>query len=177
MGGKSLTSPSQTKSPNVWQSQSHLYNMKCQQLKDKGILISPTNIGIQPIITNNSWITQKPSASGKPLEQCTVNDICLVMGFDPVNKYLQDLPGKVTTHAAIYSNLAKWQVMAKLDFRDFYHQIKFKTDTYQDKLKLRYHVWNSSIFSCSHGIVRNGHIQRQVKGSPLWGSGSTQQNV
>ena len=69
-----------------------------------------------------------------------MNDVCPVMGFEPIKKYLQDPPGKVTTHAAIYSNLAKWWVMAKLDFSDFYHQIKFKTDTYCDKWKLGY-LW------------------------------------
>ena len=115
-----------------------LYNMKCQQLKDKDVLICPTDIGIQPVIINNSWITWKPSASRKPLEQCTVNDVHLVMGFNLVNKYLQDPPDKVTTHAAIYSNLAKWWVMGKLNFSDIYHQIKFKTNMYWDKCKLGY---------------------------------------
>ena len=117
--GKDWPVPAKLRAPAYGSHGAMLYNLKYQQLKDKGILISPTNIDIQPIITNNSWITWKPSASGKPLEQCTVNDIHLVMGFDTVNKYLQDPPGKVTTHAAIYSNLAKWQVMAKLDFSDF----------------------------------------------------------
>ena len=100
-----------------------LYKLKCQQLKDKGVLVSPADLDIHPIITNNSWITKKPSAAGKPLKQCTVNDVCLVMGFDPINKYLQDPPGKVTTHATIYTNLAKWKVMAELDFSDLYNQI------------------------------------------------------
>ena len=151
-----------------------LYNMKCQQLKDKGVLISPAGLDIQPIITNNSWIMRKPSSASKPLEECTVNDVHLVMGFDPIHKYLQDPPGKVTIHTAIYTNLAKCQVKTELDFRNIYNQIKFKADTHNDKKKLEARVpmcphslWNSSLYMSSYGSPWNGCVPRQTYW-PIW---------
>ena len=61
-----------------------------------------------------------------------------MVGFDPVNKFLQDPPGKVTKTEAIYANLSKWSIMGEIDFADCYHQIKFKLDTPGDKKKLAY---------------------------------------
>ena len=111
-----------------------LYNLKCQQLIYKGILINPYEHNIQPIIVNNSWLV-KNNISAKSLEDCTVKDIRLVVRFNPVNKYLQDPPGKVTTKEAIYTNLAKWKVMGEMDFTDFYHQLKFRMENPSKKKK------------------------------------------
>ena len=115
-----------------------IFNTKCQQLVDKGVLISPAEHNIQPFIISNSWITKKPSSANKPFKQCSLHNVRLIVGFDPINKFLWDPPGKVTTRDAIYTNLAKWKVMAELDFSDFYHQIKFKTESLENKRKLGY---------------------------------------
>ena len=61
-----------------------------------------------------------------------------MVGLDPLNKYLSDPPGKVTTTDTIYSSLAQWQYMGELDFSDFYYQIKFRQDSDNDKKKLGY---------------------------------------
>ena len=54
--GKAQPVPSKLRAPVYGSHGAMLYNMKCQQLKDKGILVNPTDIGIQPVIMN-SWIT------------------------------------------------------------------------------------------------------------------------
>jgi hypothetical protein len=53
-----------------------LYNVKCQQLIDKGVLIRPMEHGIQPIIINNSWLVKKNNATAvkKSFYQCTDQD-------------------------------------------------------------------------------------------------------
>ena len=96
--------------------------------------MDPLENGIQPTMTHNSWVVKKPSASATPWEKCGVQDVRLVVGLDPLNKYLMDPPGKVTKSDSIYSALASWQFMGELDFSDFYFQIKFRTDNERDKL-------------------------------------------
>ena len=36
-----------------------LFNQKCSQLKDRGVLIDPLEFGIQPLLVNNSWLIKK----------------------------------------------------------------------------------------------------------------------
>ena len=78
-------------------------------------------------MAHNSWVVKKPSAASKPWDKCTVNDVRLVVGLDPLNKFLADPPGKITKIDSIYSSLASWEFMGELDFSDFYFQIKFRT--------------------------------------------------
>ena len=115
-----------------------LYNLKCQQLIDKGGLINPYKYGIQPIIVNYSWLVKKNNITANSLENCTVKDVRLVVGFDPINKYLQDPPGKVTKSQDIYTSMANWNYIGELDFSDFYYQLPFRTESPRDKLKLAY---------------------------------------
>ena len=130
--------PQKLRSPNYGSHQDLLFNQKCQQLKQQGVLVDPIEHGIQPIMTHNSWVVKKPSAASKPWEKCTVNDVRLVVGLDPLNKFLMDPPGKITKTDSIYTSLASWEFMGELDFSDFYFQIKFRTDTDRDKQKLGY---------------------------------------
>ena len=67
-----------------------------------------------------------------------MNDVRLVVGLDPLNKFLMDPPGKITKTDTIYTSLASWEFMGELDFSDFYFQIKFRTDSERDKQKLGY---------------------------------------
>ena len=71
-------------------------------------------------------------------ENCAEKDVRLVVGFDKMNRFLKDPPGKVTKTDQIYSSLANRKVMGELDFSDFYFQLPFKTDTPADKKKLGY---------------------------------------
>ena len=61
-----------------------------------------------------------------------------MVGLDPLNKFLEDPPGKITKTESIYTSLANWEYMGELDFSDFYFQTKFRTDTESDKQKLGY---------------------------------------
>ena len=67
-----------------------------------------------------------------------MKDTRLVVGLDPLNKFLADPPGKVTKTEAIYAALANWEFMGELDFSDFYFQIKFRSNTDADRQKLGY---------------------------------------
>ena len=130
--------PQKLRSPHYGSHQDLLYNQKCQILKHQGVLIDPVEHGIQPILTHNSWVVKKPSAASIPWDKCTVKDTRLVVGLDPLNKFLLDPPGKVTKTDSIYSALANWSYMGELDFSDFYFQIKFRMSSDQDKQKLGY---------------------------------------
>ena len=98
--------PTKIRTPNYGTCQDLLFNQKCQLLKQLGVLIDPIEHGIQPQMTHNSWVVKKPSAVTKSCEQCTVNDVRLVVGLDPLNKFLADPPGKVTKTNYIYASLA-----------------------------------------------------------------------
>ena len=116
----------------------HLFNQKCLELKEKGVLADPQEIQVQPLVTNNSWLVKKKNATSKAWNECTTKDVRLVVGFDKINKYLQSPPGKITKIQDIYSNLASWKVMGELDFTDFYFQIPFNTETPRSKKKMAY---------------------------------------
>ena len=128
--------PQKLRYPNFGSHQYLLFNQKCQQLKLQGVLVDPVVQNIQPVLTHNSWVVKKPSSASKPWEKCTVKDVRLVVGLDPLNKFLADPPGKITKTDAIYSALASWEFMGELDFSDFYFQIKFRNSTEKDKFKL-----------------------------------------
>ena len=130
--------PQKLRFPDYGSHQNILFNQKCQQLKDQGVLIDPVAEGIQPILTHNSWVVKKPSSASLPWEKCSLKDVRLVVGLDPFNKYLADPPGKVTKTDTVYASLAQWQFMGELDFSDFYFQMKFRQQTEKDKQKLGY---------------------------------------
>ena len=130
--------PQKLRFPNFGSHQYLLFNQKCQQLKYQGVLVDPIDQNIQPTLTHNSWVVKKPSSANKPWDKCTTQDVRLVVGLDPLNKFLADPPGKITKTDSIYSALASWEFMGELDFSDFYFQIKFRNSTEKDKSKLGY---------------------------------------
>ena len=130
--------PDKIRSPNYGSHQDLLFNKKCLLLRQQGVLLDPVEADIQPIMTHNSWVVKKPSAAAIPWDKCAVKDVRLVVGLDPLNKFLMDPPGKITKTESIYSALANWEYMGELDFSDFYFQIKFRADTDSDKQKLGY---------------------------------------
>ena len=115
-----------------------LFNKKCTDLHEQGVLVDPANHGIQPALLNNAWITKKVPSAHKAWEDCTVSDVRLVVGFDFLNKYLQNPPGQVTKADRIYSSMAGWKYCSELDFKDCYFQIPFNIDSPAQRRKLAY---------------------------------------
>ena len=109
--------PGNIRSPSFGTHKDLLFNQKCQLLKQLGVLIDPIEHNIQPLMTHNTWVVKKPSATSKRWEKCTLKDTRLVVSLHPINKFLVDLPpGKVTETDFIYTALANWEFMGKLDF-------------------------------------------------------------
>ena len=113
------------RSPNYGSIQESLFNMKCQELERTGVIIDPLSNDIQPALTHNSWVVKKPSSSHKSWDNCTTKDVRLVVGLDPLNKFLKDPPGKVTKTEQVFSSIGSWQFLGEIDFSDCYFQIRF----------------------------------------------------
>ena len=124
--------------PNYGEHGQRLYDAKIKSMLQKGILIDPFELGIQPRIVNDSWVIRKQSAVHKKWQDCTENDVRLITGFDPVNKFLNQIPSKATDPMKIYTSLANWKHIAQLDFRDFYWQLCFGMETWKEKRQLEY---------------------------------------
>ena len=124
--------------PNYGSIGQHLYNKKIITMFQKGVLIDPFQLGIQPKIVNDSWVVKKQSSAHKSWEECDEKDVRVVTGFDPVNKYLSPVPSKATDPMSIYSNLANWQYLGELDFKDFHWQLPFGLETMKEKRQLEY---------------------------------------
>ena len=114
-----------------------LFNQKCLQMKQQNVLADPAAIDVQPLLLNNAWIVKKAAAGNKPWEECSVSDVRLVVGFDFLNKYLQNPPGEVTKPEKIFASVASWKYMAEIDAKDCYFQIPMQTDK-RHKKKLAY---------------------------------------
>ena len=80
--------PQKLRSPNYGSHQNLLFNQKCSQLQQQGVLIDPIEHNIQPVMTHNSWVVKKPSSASVPWDKCSVKDVRLVVGLDPLNKFL-----------------------------------------------------------------------------------------
>ena len=139
-----------------------LLHQKFLQMHQKGILIDPLAYGIQPAITNNSWLVKKPSAARTPWDQCTAKDVRVVVGFDKLNKFLKDPPGKVTKSEEIYSSLASWKVMGEMDFSYFYFQLPFRLDTAQDRSKISYLCIRTSMGTLAYSRAPMGLLGMDV---------------
>ena len=111
-----------------------LFNQKCLQMKQQNVLADPAQIDVQPLLLNNAWIVKKASAGNRPWEECSVNDVRLVVGFDFLNKYLQNPPGEVTKPEKIFASVASWKYMAEIDAKDCYFQIPLRANGRHKKL-------------------------------------------
>ena len=130
--------PQKLRLPNYGSIQDSLFNLKCQELEASGVIIDPLANEIQPALTHNAWVVKKPSSSHKSWDQCETKDVRLVVGLDPLNKFLKDPPGKVTKTEQVFSSIAGWQFLGEIDFSDCYFQIPFNQDSRLEKLKLGY---------------------------------------
>ena len=81
-------------SPAYGSCQELLFNEKCKLLKSQNVLIDPQEHCINQSLAHNSSVVRKPSSACKSWEECNVNDVRLVVGLDPLNKFLKDPPEK-----------------------------------------------------------------------------------
>ena len=116
----------------------YLLDQKALQMKERNILIDPLTYGIQPTIINNSFLVKKSNCTKLPWDKCTTDDVRLVTAFDYLNKYIRDVPGKVTKPETIFTSIANWKFMGEIDFSDFYWQLPFANEYPRDKNKLGY---------------------------------------
>ena len=112
--------PQKTYMPNYGQHGEKLYNIKCREMIEKGVLLDPFEHNIQPALVNNSWIVKKQHVKNKSWDQLSSKDVRLVTAFDHLNRYVKPIPVKVVKYDKVYTTLAKWNVMGELDFRDMY---------------------------------------------------------
>ena len=104
----------------------------------KGVLIDPYKLGIQPALILDSWVIKKAAFAHLPWEQCEEKHVRLVTGFDPLNKFLKQIPPKASNPMTIYTSLAKWKFLGELDFTDMYWQLHLRLQTNHDKRQLQY---------------------------------------
>ena len=62
------------------------------------------------------------------------DDVRMVVAFDSLNKFIRDVPGKITKTNQIYSSLAQWENIGEIDFRDCYHQVRMANFTEEDRI-------------------------------------------
>ena len=95
-------------------------------------------MGVQPALILDSWVVKKPAFANLPWDKCEEKHVRLVTGFDPLNKFLKQIPPKATNPMTLYTSIASWNYMGELDFSDMYWQLKMRLDTHQDKQQLQY---------------------------------------
>ena len=115
-----------------------LYNEKCLEMINKGVLFDPLKLGIQPSLVNNSWVIKKASSAKKSWEECQSKDVRLVTGFDYLNKFLKAVPSKVQKFEQIYTSISQWKYIGELDFSDMYWQMKFNLNKPTEREKVSY---------------------------------------
>ena len=57
--------PHKTRMPSYGEHGQKLFNMKALSMVQKGVLVDPYKLGIQPTIINNSWVVKKQNATHK----------------------------------------------------------------------------------------------------------------
>ena len=146
-----LPHPQKSRMPSYGSEGERLYNIKCKEMIEKGVLKDPFELGIQPALINNSWLVKKPSATGKKWDQLESKDVRVLTAFDHLNKYIRAIPPEVVKSGKVYTTIAKWKVMGELDFRDMYWQIPFRTETSKDRDKLSYlairTAWGTKVYA------------------------------
>ena len=78
---------------------------------------------------NDAWVVRKLGLAYLSWEDCQEKDVQMVTGFDPLSKFLSQIPSKASDPMRIYSHLANWKYLGELDFADMYWQLIFKLET------------------------------------------------
>ena len=116
-----------------------LYNHKSadlqQQVMDKleeqGVLVDPSNHDIQVKKISPSFILQKGRAKHKKLEDCSIDEIRWVVGFNSLNDDLLPKPSKSTSSRNILTFLAKHRFHIHADLLNSYFQIPVRKKDWQ----------------------------------------------
>ena len=137
-GSKARPPPHKTRIPAYGSHGQKLFNQKALTMMEKGVLIDPYKLGVQPALILDSWVVKKPAFANLPWDKCEEKHVRLVTGFDPLNKFLKQIPPKATNPMTLYTSIASWNYMGELDFSDMYWQLKMRLDTHQDKQQLQY---------------------------------------
>ena len=115
-----------------------LLMMKFLEMIRDGVLKRPQDLGVEPLYLSNCWMVLKPSSAGKPPDQCKPEDVRIVTGYDGLNPYLKQKPGKVTPVEQVFTSIASWKVMGQIDYKNMFWQVPIKNDTPQDGHKQGY---------------------------------------
>lgn len=115
-----------------------LFYTKCLEMKRDGVLVFPEEIGVTPQFINNSWLVLKPTDKPKSFNQCTPDEVRVVVGYNALNRFVLEKPSKITKSEKVFADLARWKVIGQMDIKDCFWQILWKSDTAQDKHKQGY---------------------------------------
>ena len=115
-----------------------LFNQKAMSMIEKGVLIDPYKFGIQPALILDSWVMKKPAYAKLSWEKCDEKHVRLVTGFDPLNKFLKQIPPKASNPMTVYTSLARWNFLGELDFTDMYWQIQVRLFSNLDENQLQH---------------------------------------
>lgn len=116
-----------------------LYNHKCanlqqqvmDELEKQGVLVDPLEHNIKVTKLSPSFILQKGRAKHKKLEDCTVDEIRWVVGFNSLNDDLLPRPSKPTSGRNILTFLAKHRYHIHADLFNSYFQIPVRKKDWQ----------------------------------------------
>ena len=137
-GSRARPPPHKTRIPAYGSHGLKLFNQKAMAMKQKGVLIDPYKLGVQPSLILDSWVVKKPAYANLSWDKCEEKHVRLVTGFDPLNKFLKQIPPKASNPMNVYTSIASWNYMGEIDFSDMYWQMKIRLDTQQDKQQLQY---------------------------------------
>ena len=141
---KARPQPTKARQPDYNKAGMKLFNDKCKELIAKGVLKKAGEINIQPRLKNNAFLVKKQSATHKHWDNCSIKDVRLVTSFQVLQKFIVNIPAKVTNKENIHQRLANWNYMAEFDFTNMFYQLKLKKKEQKDKDKLSYLTIQSS---------------------------------
>ena len=137
-GSRARPPPHKTRVPSYGSHGLKLFNQKAMAMVEKGVLIDPYKLGIQPSLILDAWVVKKPAFAKLPWEECQEKHVRLVTGFDPLNKFLKQIPPKASNPMSVYTSLAGWKYLGELDFTDMYWQLHMRLNTNLDRKQLQY---------------------------------------
>ena len=137
-GTRARPPPHKTRMPSYGSHGQKLFNQKAMSMVQKGVLIDPYKFGVQPALILDSWVVKKPAYAKLSWEECEEKHVRLVTGFDPLNKFLKQIPPKASNPMTVYTSLARWKFLGELDFTDMYWQLQVRLNTNLDKKQLQY---------------------------------------
>ena len=69
-GSRARPPPHKTRVPSYGSHGLKLFNQKAMAMVDKGVLIDPYKLGVQPSLILDAWVVKKPAFAKLPWEEC-----------------------------------------------------------------------------------------------------------